>query len=524
MPAIVWYLYGYSLARLQDTQILRDSAKIIRALYQISTEHHLGFEHQILKILTIGRRVFDMEIGLVAKIEGDQYTLLHVSAPDDVDLKSGETFTLGNTYCSQTIKSHTPLAINHVKNSSMRTHPAYKEFALESYIGTAIIVKGRVFGTLNFSSPTPRKNAFSETDTDAIQLMALWIGSEFDRLDNESRLQTAYDNLKAAEERFRLGIEASPSAMLITNIDGLIVYANRIAESVFGYSSNELLNQPIEVLVPTQLRKSHSEERKHYKKTPTPRPMGSRRDLMALKKNGDIFPAEIGLNPIQTPEGTLILCAVQDITERKRYEDTILSQASELKRVNEQLAELATTDSLTGIANRRAMMTHFEILLAQASRSGQPISIVLLDIDHFKSYNDKLGHLAGDEALKITSRSIVKVARRSDIVARYGGEEFVLLLPDTDAPGALQIAERCREIILNQTDSAHPLTASFGVATIIISNPPNSPLPLIAERLIEEADRALYSSKESGRNKVTHFSDCSNSAILIRNHDDTKQG
>jgi diguanylate cyclase (GGDEF)-like protein len=199
---------------------------------------------------------------------------------------------------------------------------------------------------------------------------------------------------------------------------------------------------------------------------------------------------------------------VQDITERKRYEKTILSQAEKLKKVNEQLAELATKDSLTNVANRRSMMSHFEIMLAQASRNGQPISVIMTDIDNFKTYNDAHGHPAGDEVLKKVCNAIIRAARRSDIVARYGGEEFVVLLPDTDSHGARQIAERCRETIEHQDDINQTITASFGVSTIVIANPPNTTLANIANHLIAEADRALYFSKAAGKNKVTHYSEC----------------
>ena len=490
-----------------ETRALHDSTNLIRTLYQISAGHHLGFERQVLKMLTLGCNIFDMEVGIVAHIEDDRYTVLHLNCTDGIDLKIGDVFNLGDTYCAKTIKNSNPVTIEHAEKSGLRNHPAHEVFQLKSYIGAPLIVKGRVFGTLNFSSRSSKKTPFTDQETDAIQLMAMWIGSEFDRIEDQRLLQSAYEELQAVEAKFRLAIEASPSAMIMTDSDGRIVYINELAEQMFGYEESELLSKSIEILVPENLRATHTKERLRYKQTPSARPMTSRNNLIARRKNGEIFPVEIGLNPINTPDGSLVLCAVQDITKRKHYEKTILTQAEKLKIANQQLAELATKDSLTNVANRRSMMSHFEIMLARASRNEQPISVIMADIDNFKTYNDAYGHPAGDDVLRTVCDAIIRVARRSDIVARYGGEEFVILLPDTDSRGAGQIAERCRETIECQSEINQPITASFGVSTIVIANPPNTTLTNIAKRLIAEADRALYLSKEGGKNKVTHYTE-----------------
>lgn len=163
--------------------------------------------------------------------------------------------------------------------------------------------------------------------------------------------------------------------------------------------------------------------------------------------------------------------------------------------LNLKLTELATTDYLTGAANRRHFMTILDGQIKQSQRYGQPLSLVLMDLDRFKQINDTYGHDAGDGELTKVSEIARHSIRRSDCFARYGGEEFVLLAPSTDLDGARVIAENIRQAIEVSRDGALPqVTASFGVAQY-------------EEResradFLKRADQALYAAKEQGRNRV----------------------
>jgi diguanylate cyclase (GGDEF)-like protein len=134
----------------------------------------------------------------------------------------------------------------------------------------------------------------------------------------------------------------------------------------------------------------------------------------------------------------------------------------------------------------------------RALRYQRPLSLILLDVDHFKKFNDTFGHPAGDEALRQVARILLEQTRTADFVARYGGEEFVVLLSDTDQEGALLTAERLRARLEAAAWSRAPLTASLGVATLQERTPRGS-------ELTEQADQALYASKQQGRNRVTHY-------------------
>ncbi len=170
---------------------------------------------------------------------------------------------------------------------------------------------------------------------------------------------------------------------------------------------------------------------------------------------------------------------------------------AELERRNLQLSELATTDGLTGLKNHRHFREVLEGNFALAVRRGLPLSVILLDVDQFKSFNDTFGHPAGDEVLIGVARALDGNARSHDLVARYGGEEFILLLPATDSLAAQALGERLREAIMAGPWTHRPITASFGIAT-------TGQATLAPSQLVDEADRALYFSKQNGRNQVNH--------------------
>ena len=171
---------------------------------------------------------------------------------------------------------------------------------------------------------------------------------------------------------------------------------------------------------------------------------------------------------------------------------------------------------MTGTKNRRRFREDLDLLFAQAQRLGSPLSLIMLDIDHFKEYNDTFGHPAGDEILERLGSTLRASLRNHDVVARYGGEEFVVLLPATDEIEAIQVAERLRSSIARGAWPRREITASLGVGTVGSRTPS-------ASALVEQADQALYQSKLAGRNRVTHFQSCETAPpvqglLLAENH------
>ena len=181
----------------------------------------------------------------------------------------------------------------------------------------------------------------------------------------------------------------------------------------------------------------------------------------------------------------------------------IESQRRELEESNVRLLAQATRDSLTGLRNHRALQERLNEEIQRHQRNREPLSLVLLDVDNFKGYNDAFGHPAGDEVLRSIGDFMEDQARASDLVARYGGEEFVILLPQTDRESSLVVAERVRAAIERGPWQARAVTASLGVATAEEFGE-NESTANEAARLLARADEALYVSKANGRNRVTH--------------------
>jgi diguanylate cyclase (GGDEF)-like protein len=161
-----------------------------------------------------------------------------------------------------------------------------------------------------------------------------------------------------------------------------------------------------------------------------------------------------------------------------------------------RLADVARTDPLTGLGNRRAYDEIFEVELARADRTGEPLSLVIGDVDHFKGVNDQLGHPTGDEVLRRVAALLEQSARRVDVVVRLGGEEFALLLPATDAEGAYRVAQRAGENLRREFHrDAVPVTMSFGIASYPVDGTD-------ADSLFAAADAALLTAKAQGRDRA----------------------
>jgi diguanylate cyclase (GGDEF)-like protein/PAS domain S-box-containing protein len=229
--------------------------------------------------------------------------------------------------------------------------------------------------------------------------------------------------------------------------------------------------------------------------------------LLALDAGADDFL----MKPI---EGREILARVKIAGRMIAIQDELLNRSHQVERMyaelrsqNERLAELAATDDLTGVQNRRKFHEALEGHLSFASRHELPLSVVIMDVDGFKPYNDEHGHLAGDEVLRVIARILRTSVRGHDIVSRYGGEEFAILLPATDAGAGRILAERLRAAIECHHWPLRRLTASFGIAT-------TPPVPGQATALVGAADMALYHAKGHGRNRVTHHDDLVASAVV----------
>ncbi|TLP73742.1 sensor domain-containing diguanylate cyclase [Pseudomonas nitroreducens] len=221
-------------------------------------------------------------------------------------------------------------------------------------------------------------------------------------------------------------------------------------------------------------------------------------DYRALTSSGDYVWIRDVVHVVRDDNGEVdsLVGFMFDISERKRAEEQLIM-------LQRQLEEYSYKDGLTGVANRRMFDSVLDTEWGSAQRSGQPLSLVLLDIDYFKQFNDHYGHIQGDDCLRIVGKALAGALHRPrDFIARFGGEEFVLVLPETDSEAARQIAERCRSVLREQR-IAHGksavsdlLTISLGVGTAVPSSS-DRPLDFVAA-----VDRLLYQAKQAGRDRL----------------------
>ena len=308
-----------------------------------------------------------------------------------------------------------------------------------------------------------------------------------------------------SEERFRVLFEQSSNAHLLFDDDG-IIDCNPAALSLMRCPDKaQMLGRHPALLSPERQPDGRLSREKGEEMCALARKNGSHRfEWSRLAFDGTLVPVEVMLTEVRLHDRPVLLSVWQDLTERKEAEQQINDymvilefQKSQLEETNTVLEALATTDGLTGLKNHRTFQAKLSEEHARAARYHQPLSLLLLDVDHFKQYNDSFGHPAGDAVLHGVAEILERTARDTDVPARYGGEEFAVLLPQTHESGALVIAERVRAAIADAAWEMRPITVSVGVCTLSLDTP--TPASMVAF-----ADQALYASKEAGRNRISH--------------------
>jgi diguanylate cyclase (GGDEF)-like protein/PAS domain S-box-containing protein len=298
--------------------------------------------------------------------------------------------------------------------------------------------------------------------------------------------------MSMGETDFRLLAENSADILCRMSRDMVLHYVSPSSFAVLGWRPEELVGKgPDSCVIPEDMPGLLEIARRNLGPDGEDTPMTVR----ARKKDGSVIWIEINTRHVYDPvtgQAEEAVVVVRDVTGRKLLE--------------EKLAALAMTDGLTGIANRRAFDEALEREWKRTLRHGTQISLLLLDIDQFKLFNDQYGHQVGDDCLRAVAQAALLAVRATDVVARYGGEELVMILPQVDVAGARETAEKVRLAIevLRIPHAGNPegggwVTASIGAATALARIGGTMRMP---EGLLQEADHALYRAKHEGRNRV----------------------
>ncbi len=481
-----------------QTSKLDDLTNRFREFHRLSLGHYESYTKLYSDYLRTGMRFFEMPIGIVSRISDGQYIILAIE-PETMSLASGDAMPLGETYCSVVVDREVTVAVSHAgQDAALCGHPAYREMQLEAYLATPIRVNGEIYGTLNFSSPAARKLPFHDTDVELVELMAGRIGQiiEQDQLDRER--QRAMSQLRENTALFESAFEHAAIGMALVSLEGRWLRVNNAAIELLGYSETELLTIDFQALTHPDdldkdlelLREMLAGERDTY-----------RMEKRYFHKNGQEIWALLSVSMVrdENSKPEYFVSQIQDISAQKRAETELLHRQKQLEALNDRLEQLSTTDPLTQLNNRRALEARLHEELSRNKRTGEPLSLLIVDVDHFKRYNDTYGHPEGDLALRALAAALSDVSRTNDTVARLGGEEFVLLLPHTDEAGCCAVAMRLAQLVSRLEGLRAAITVSTGGATLVPAIG-STRIPT-ADSLMRRADEALYRAKQEGRNR-----------------------
>jgi len=294
----------------------------------------------------------------------------------------------------------------------------------------------------------------------------------------------------------RMLFEKSVIGLALCKMDGTLVDVNQSYASILGLSVEEALLRTYWEVTPLK----YSDAEQYQLECMEEKGQYGPYEKEYIHADAHLVPVRLSGQIVKKDGEKYILSSVEDITDRRKAE-------AEIARLNRELEILSFQDGLTSIANRRMFDLALDREWSRARREQLPLSLLLIDIDYFKQYNDKYGHYKGDQCLKLIASELNKISKRTtDTFARYGGEEFALLLPNTSNEDAIELAEKCRSVVsalqIPHTDSGlnNLVTLSVGVSTIIPAIDDQEP----ASILIDSADKLLYKAKNNGRNQIEY--------------------
>jgi diguanylate cyclase (GGDEF)-like protein/PAS domain S-box-containing protein len=323
----------------------------------------------------------------------------------------------------------------------------------------------------------------------------------FSRMKKDAALLTGSEALKDSI------LDTAMDAILSVDKNGIVSRFNKSAEHMFGYSAEEMKGHSIEKILienfKSKLEELKAAEKKHKSKSLS----GISHEVNGLHKEGAALPLQISMSDTGIIGSTKYSLIIRDLTEIKKSDEALRQRTEELEYAKAKYKQLSETDPLTQIANRRVYEERVNNEINIAKRTGSSLSLLMIDVDFFKNYNDKYGHDSGDVALIRVAKTILEsLPRSTDLAVRFGGEEFIVLMPLTGIDGALKVSERIKfnvkalAISHSRSNVASVITVSIGLTSM------KGDL-LNESDLLKQADMALYSAKGAGRNQCKVYSE-----------------
>lgn len=397
------------------------------------------------------------------------------------------------SFCSHAIQQKDMFVVEDThEDARFVSHPAVQgEHGVRFYAGVPLAGPGGyMMGTLCVADVVPRQ--LTAAQVTALEVLASQLLTRIDLRVQQERLEKALlaqeqlvAALRSTDERFRTFMNHAPFLGYIKDQEGRFLFYNRKMADQFRVDTEAWLGRTISEIWPGPMSEVYREN-----------------DQRALCSPDEVVYEEetVGEDgrttfwrsykfPCFDEKGERLIGGISvDVTDE-------VVQRRALEHANSDLEEHAHIDALTGLANRRSLDARMEVEFQMAKRHGVPFSIVMLDVDDFKKRNDTYGHAAGDEVLRRLGELIRMMVRTTDLAGRFGGEEMLLLLPGTDADGAMFLAERIRTALHDERWAQGCVTASFGTASVGAEM-------RHAKALLACADQAMYAAKRSGKDVV----------------------
>ncbi len=455
---------------------------------------------------TLPEKAYDDITLLASKMCSTPIALVSLIDSDRQWFKSKQGLDVSETHRDHAFCAH---AIHHPKNLLIvpDTHQD-KRFTdnvlvtgapfIRFYAGAPLVTtSGDVLGTLCVIDRQPRE--FSPEEEETLGALARLVITQLELrlsiIEAEKSIQTRIQmeaSMRESEERFQAFMANTPAVTFIKNKDGKYIFVNNKFFNVFNKKKSEVLGKTDQDLWPSETAAILRENDKMILNNNMP---------MSLEESTPNADGSLSYwlsckFPLHDAQGNKLLAGLSlDITDRKYYEIQMENYQRRLETAITELERLSSTDALSGLKNKGAFSKQLDDEIARAKRYNLPLSLLFLDIDKFKEFNDTFGHPAGDEAIQQVSRIIEAHTRPSDYVARIGGEEFAVIFPCTDVQGAFIMAERLRRGVESSLWTKRHVTVSIGVAEMsdLLENSTN---------LTKAADQALYEAKRNGRNRV----------------------
>lgn len=419
-------------------------------------------------------------------------------------VRASDVFKLGDTpreiaFCAHAVRQQGIFIVKDaLLDSRLGANPLVtSDPPLRFFAGAPMLIAdGNILGTFSVLDITPRILSAEQINT--LEVLAkqaavrLELKMQRRALDvSLAEKDKAAANLRASEELFRAFMNASPFLSYIKDAAGRLLFYNRAFAQRFGVSEYAWLGRTDEQLWQRSIKSVRTQD-------------------LEIMAGGSIVEAEEQIRgadgktstlrsfkfPCHDSAGNLLLAGVAvDISNDVAQKAELERYHRELEDANDQLRRLAVTDELTGLRNRRAFEERLVMEFSMARRRKRELAVLLLDVDNFKTINDRWGHAAGDEVLRRLGHILRTTVRLPDLPARYGGEEFVVLLPESGEESAMGLARRVMQRVATEEWENEPVTISMGMAAI------NESLQN-GYQLVELADEALYAAKRSGKNRV----------------------